>query len=352
MRRTRSRATCRPRRTAGSRCATGSAYFAGAESAARRVVRTRRASIARLVRSLGGEREGNVRRTVEPRLYRSTMYEIDSEASGAIAALAARALRPADGAARGVPRLRLARRAASRLPPRIRRRRRAQAAERIARLIRAEGIEPRTMQRKGRTVVYLKGLDAIVIVLSAIGAHGAVLRLEDVRARQGNEEPHPPPGEHRDGQRRPGRRAPRPRSATRSPTWRTPTACATSRRRCARRPSCGSPTPTKRWPNSAAARRRRSEKRRSTAGSSTLMRLVRRLREPREQEPRTSSGLSAECYAHWHQRFWPHRPQFHEGALERHPGVEIVAVNDLTSAAECAHLFKYDSNYGTLRRRA
>ena len=32
--------------------------------------------------------------------------------------------------------------------------------------------------------------------------------------------------------------------------------------------------------------------------------------------------------------------------LERHPGIEIAAVNDLTSAAECAHLFKFDSNYG------
>ncbi len=38
---------------------------------------------------------------------------------------------------------------------------------------------------------------------------------------------------------------------------------------------------------------------------------------------------------------------FFKALLERHPGVEIVAVNDLTSAAECAHLFKYDSNYGT-----
>ena len=33
--------------------------------------------------------------------------------------------------------------------------------------------------------------------------------------------------------------------------------------------------------------------------------------------------------------------------IERHPGIEIAAVNDLTSAAESAHLFKYDSNYGT-----
>ena len=38
---------------------------------------------------------------------------------------------------------------------------------------------------------------------------------------------------------------------------------------------------------------------------------------------------------------------FAKALIERHPGVQIVAVNDLTSAAECAHLFKYDSNYGT-----
>ncbi len=38
---------------------------------------------------------------------------------------------------------------------------------------------------------------------------------------------------------------------------------------------------------------------------------------------------------------------FAKALIERHPNVEIAAVNDLTSAAECAHLFKYDSNYGT-----
>jgi glyceraldehyde 3-phosphate dehydrogenase len=38
---------------------------------------------------------------------------------------------------------------------------------------------------------------------------------------------------------------------------------------------------------------------------------------------------------------------FAKALIERHPNVEIVAVNDLTSAAECAHLFKWDSNYGT-----
>ncbi len=38
---------------------------------------------------------------------------------------------------------------------------------------------------------------------------------------------------------------------------------------------------------------------------------------------------------------------FTKALLERHPDIEIAAVNDLTTAAECAHLFKYDSNYGT-----
>jgi glyceraldehyde 3-phosphate dehydrogenase len=37
---------------------------------------------------------------------------------------------------------------------------------------------------------------------------------------------------------------------------------------------------------------------------------------------------------------------FAKALIERYPHVEIAAVNDLTSAAECAHLFKYDSNYG------
>jgi len=40
---------------------------------------------------------------------------------------------------------------------------------------------------------------------------------------------------------------------------------------------------------------------------------------------------------------------FTKALLERHPGVEIVAVNDLTSPRESAHLFKYDSNYGTFK---
>lgn len=157
----------------------GLAYFGGADAGGRRVVRTRRAAVARLVRSLGGE--GGVRRTIEPRLYRSTMYEVDVDAAGTL---------PPWPRARCDRRMEL--RAAflacgSLAAPQAGYHLEfvpagAEAAERIGRLIRAEGVEPRTMLRKGRPVTYLKGLDAIVVVLSAIGAHAAVLRLEDVRA--------------------------------------------------------------------------------------------------------------------------------------------------------------------------
>jgi len=37
---------------------------------------------------------------------------------------------------------------------------------------------------------------------------------------------------------------------------------------------------------------------------------------------------------------------FAKALIERYPDIQIVAVNDLTNAAELAHLFKYDSNYG------
>ncbi len=37
---------------------------------------------------------------------------------------------------------------------------------------------------------------------------------------------------------------------------------------------------------------------------------------------------------------------FTKAIAERHPEIEIAAINDLTDAQQCAHLFKYDSNYG------
>jgi glyceraldehyde 3-phosphate dehydrogenase len=38
---------------------------------------------------------------------------------------------------------------------------------------------------------------------------------------------------------------------------------------------------------------------------------------------------------------------FTKAVVERHPQIEIAAINDLIDARQCAHLFKYDSNYGT-----
>ncbi|MBV8725785.1 MAG: type I glyceraldehyde-3-phosphate dehydrogenase [Candidatus Eremiobacteraeota bacterium] len=40
---------------------------------------------------------------------------------------------------------------------------------------------------------------------------------------------------------------------------------------------------------------------------------------------------------------------FTKAVVERHPEIEVVAVNDLIDARHCAHLFKYDSNYGAFK---
>jgi glyceraldehyde 3-phosphate dehydrogenase len=37
---------------------------------------------------------------------------------------------------------------------------------------------------------------------------------------------------------------------------------------------------------------------------------------------------------------------FTKAIVERQPNIEIAAINDLIDARQCAHLFKYDSNYG------
>jgi hypothetical protein len=162
----------------------GLAYFGGVEVGDELVFRTRRPPVARLARTLFEEQRSSasVRRGHDQRLYKVTTFEID--------------LGPGPAAPPPKPRRRDERRAELRaaflctgsvaapqhgyhLEFVISD---AARAERIAGLVAAEGIEPRTMLRKGRHVVYLKGLDAIVTVLGAIGASGAVLRLEDVRA--------------------------------------------------------------------------------------------------------------------------------------------------------------------------
>lgn len=56
------------------------------------------------------------------------------------------------------------------------------AAERLAWTLRAIGHAPKRMRRKRRTVLYYKDFETIVETLTILGAHGAVLRLEDIHA--------------------------------------------------------------------------------------------------------------------------------------------------------------------------
>ena len=55
-------------------------------------------------------------------------------------------------------------------------------AMRLSWMLRAIGSAPKAMRRKGRHVLYYKDFEAIVELLTIVGAHGTVLRLEDVRA--------------------------------------------------------------------------------------------------------------------------------------------------------------------------
>ena len=59
---------------------------------------------------------------------------------------------------------------------------RPQLAERLSWMLRSAGRAPKSAERKKRVVLYYKDFDAIVDVLTTIGAFGAVLHLEDVRA--------------------------------------------------------------------------------------------------------------------------------------------------------------------------
>ena len=162
----------------------GLAYYGGIDADGELVFRTRRPAVARLARTLFEDQRSaaSVRRGHDRRLFKATTFEID--------------LGPVPAAPPARPRRRGERRAELRAAflctgsvaaPQHGYHLEfvvadAARAERIAKLIAAEGIAPRTMLRKGRRVVYLKGLDAIVTVLGAVGASGAVFRLEDVRA--------------------------------------------------------------------------------------------------------------------------------------------------------------------------
>ncbi len=57
-----------------------------------------------------------------------------------------------------------------------------EVADRLVWMLRSTGRTPKRTVRKRREVLYFKDFEAIVDVLTVIGAFGAVLRLEDVRA--------------------------------------------------------------------------------------------------------------------------------------------------------------------------
>ena len=57
-----------------------------------------------------------------------------------------------------------------------------EVSHRLQWMLRSAGVPPKRVRRKGRFVLYYKEFDAIAELLTHIGAFGAVLSLEDVRA--------------------------------------------------------------------------------------------------------------------------------------------------------------------------
>lgn len=148
---------------------------------ARQAFRTQRPALARLAWSLLDDRRDHpIRKIAGTRLYRATTYEIDvppparapkhaarcdrrMELRGAFLACGSLAV-PAHGYHLEF------------VPPDD------AAAERLASQLRAEGLAPKVAERKARSVIYFKDIEAITQVLASIGASHAMLHMEDVRA--------------------------------------------------------------------------------------------------------------------------------------------------------------------------
>ena len=124
-----------------------------------------------------------------------------------------------------------------------------------------DGGAPKRVARKGRTILYYKELDTITALLTSMGAFGAVLHLEDVRAmKETKNRIHRLVNTEAANVERAASAAALQRDAiVFSPTR---TGCAISPPRCARRPRCGLRTPKRRWPSWGAAAIRRSASRR------------------------------------------------------------------------------------------
>ncbi len=160
----------------------GLAYYGGVEADGELVFRTRRPAVARLFRSLLGDRGGAIHKKPGARLYRTPQFEIELPHR-----LHAVPRRPA---ARCDRRMEL--RAAFLCSGSLSTPSHGYHLEfvftdekrsaRVASLLRSMGFAPKTGRRKGKPLLYYKDVDAIAGVLTLIGAFGAVLHIEDVRA--------------------------------------------------------------------------------------------------------------------------------------------------------------------------
>jgi DNA-binding transcriptional regulator WhiA len=142
--------------------------------------RTQRASVARLAWTLLDDRKAHpVQRTRAPRLRRASVFAIE-RAPVELPARRARCDRRMELRAAFLACGSIAAPARGYhlefVPPN------EAAAARLLAALRAEGRAPKVARRKGRSVVYFKGVDEIAQLLTSIGAFAAVLRLEDQRA--------------------------------------------------------------------------------------------------------------------------------------------------------------------------
>ena len=209
-------------------------------------------------------------------------------------------------------------------------------------MLRSAGVPPKQARRKARVVLYYKDFDAIVELLTQIGAFGAVLALEDVRAlRETKNRIHRLVNTEAANLERTAQAAARSGSiieyraqrlragAPHAGAARGRRASTQVSRRVARR--AGAPL---------QSADRQTDREQPARGARPVRRPPARRAGERESRPVNALmriGING---------FGRIGRNFTKAIVERHPEIEIAAINDLIDAQQCAHLFKYDSNYG------
>ncbi len=220
--------------------------------------------------------------------------------------------------------------------------RRDEIAERLRWMLRSAGAAPKSTRRKGRAVLYFKDFDAIVELLTRIGAFGAVLALEDVRAlRETKNRIHRLVNTEAANLQRSAEAAAAQRRVIEYLTERI-RACAPDARVAGSRGA--SPLVSRRVARGAGAALqsadRKADRERTARGAQPAGRPA-----PRRAGERETGQVNALMRIGIN-GFGRIGRNFTKAVVERHPDIEIVAINDLIDAQQCAHLFKYDSNYG------